>query len=128
MGLVTLISKGDFRKTEKLLKKSLGRNYIEVLRRYGEQGVQALAANTPVDTGKTAASWSYKIVENNDGISVVWENSNVVNGWANVAILLQYGHGTRNGGYVMGRDYINPALQPIFDKMAEAAWKEVKEA
>lgn len=84
----------------------------------------ALSAATPVDSGVTATSWSYEIIQNGSSISIVWNNSNVQEG-INIAIILQYGHGTRNGGYVSGRDYINPALKPIFDKMADAAWKEV---
>ena len=116
--------KGDFSKTEKLLKKSFGRDYTDVLEKYAQQGVSALSAATPVKTGLTAASWSYKIIQNGSTISIVWENSNVQK-YVNIALILQYGHGTRNGGYVEGRDYINPALQPIFDSMADAAWKEV---
>ena len=119
-----LSSKGDFKNLEKLLKKSLGRDYRSVLDKYGQQGVQALSAATPVDSGKTASSWSYNIVERNDSLSVEWYNTNINKG-VNIAIILQYGHATRNGGYVAGRDYINPALQPIFDKLADAAWKEV---
>lgn len=122
--MISIRQRGDFKKTEKFLKKSLGRDYIGVLEKYGQYGVSALSAATPIDTGLTAISWSYKIIQNKDGISVVWENSNVQKG-VNIAIILQYGHGTRNGGYVSGRDYINPALRPIFDKMADAAWKEV---
>lgn len=122
--MIYIKQRGDFSKTEKFLKKSFGRDYISVLEKYGQQGVAALSASTPVDSGMTASSWSYKIIQNQGSISVVWENSNVNKG-VNIAIILQYGHGTRNGGYVAGRDYINPALKPIFDKMAEAAWKEV---
>lgn len=118
--------KGDFSKTEKLLKKSLGRNYLDVLEKYALEGVAALSAATPVDTGLTSISWEYEIIQNPDGFSISWNNTNI-NGYVNIAIILQYGHGTRNGGYVKGRDYINPALRPIFDKMAEAAWKEVTE-
>lgn len=118
--------KGDFSKTEKLLKKSLGRNYLDVLEKYALEGVEALSAATPVDTGLTSISWEYEIIQNPDGFSISWNNTNI-NGYVNIAIILQYGHGTRNGGYVKGRDYINPALRPIFDKMAEAAWKEVTE-
>lgn len=116
--------RGNFHKTEKFLKKSFGKNYLPVLEKYANQGVDALSAATPVDTGLTAASWGYEILQDKDVLSIVWNNYNVQNG-INIAIILQYGHGTRNGGYVEGRDYINPALQPIFDKMAEAAWKEV---
>lgn len=84
-----------------------------------------MAAATPKDTGFTAASWSYEIIQNGETISIVWKNSHVVRG-VNIAVILQYGHGTRNGGYVRGVDYINPALRPVFDRLAEAAWKEVK--
>ena len=117
--------KGNFKKTEKFLKKSMGRDWLDVLEKYAIEGVRELSAATPVDTGETAASWSYEIIQNGGAVSIVWNNSHIENGYANIAILLQYGHGTRNGGYVQGRDYINPALQPIFDKMADAAWKEV---
>lgn len=122
--MIRITQRGNFDKTEKFLKKSFGRDYIGVLEKYGQQGVAALSAATPVDSGLTATSWSYKIIQNGSAISIVWENSNVQKG-VNIAIILQYGHGTRNGGYVSGRDYINPALKPIFDKMADAAWKEV---
>lgn len=119
-----LTSKGDFKTLEKYLKKSLGRDYRSVLEKYGQQGVQALAASTPIDTGETASSWDYRIIEGDGTLSVEWINTNVNNG-VNIAIILQYGHGTGTGGYVVGTDYINPALQPIFDELAEAAWKEV---
>lgn len=121
--MISFRSHGDFKKTEKFLKKSLGRDYRAILEKYGQKGVLALTAATPIDTGLTAASWSYTITENKNGLSVIWENSNVQKG-VNIAIILQYGHGTKNGGYVSGRDYINPSLQPIFDDMANAAWKE----
>jgi hypothetical protein len=124
MKVIDIIQKGDFRKTEKFLKKSLGNNYMNILEKYAKYGVQALSDNTPVNTGLTASSWSYEIVQEKGSISIIWKNSNLNKG-VNIAILLQYGHATRNGGYVQGRDYINPALQPIFDKMADAAWKEV---
>lgn len=116
--------KGSFSKTEKLLKKTLGKDYRSILEKYGRDGVTALALNTPMESGETAASWDYEIIQNESSISVVWTNSHVNKG-VNIAIILQYGHATRNGGYVQGRDYINPALQPIFDRLAEAAWKEV---
>lgn len=116
--------KGSFKKTEKLLKKTLGRDYLDVLEEYGKIGVRELSAATPVDTGVTAASWRYDIIQNRDGISIEWHNENIVNGLC-IAILLQYGHGTGNGGYVVGRDYINPALRPVFDALAKKAWKEI---
>lgn len=126
--MISFRSRGDFRKTEKFLKKSLGRNYRAVLEKYGQKGVLALTAATPIDSGLTAASWDYEIVEGKGSLSVVWSNTHVEKGYCNIAIILQYGHGTRNGGYVQGRDYINPALQPIFDELADAAWKEVTES
>lgn len=122
--MIMLRQRGNFDKTEKFLKKSFGRNYLDVLEKYAKQGVAALSAATPVDTGLTAVSWEYEIIQNDSGISIIWKNLNEHNG-VNIAIILQYGHGTRNGGYVQGRDYINPALQSIFDEMADAAWKEV---
>jgi len=122
--MFSLSHKGDFKNLEKFMQKSLGRDYMSVLESYGQRGVQALSAATPVDSGETASSWRYEIDKTNDGISIRWENTNINDG-VNIAIILQYGHGTRNGGYVAGRDYINPALQPIFDELAEAAWKEV---
>lgn len=117
-------NKGDFSKTEKFLKKSLGRDYRFVLEKYAQQGVEALSLATPVESGETAASWYYEIIQNENNLSIVWNNSNVNKG-VNIAVILQYGHGTRTGGYVQGRDYINPALRPVFDRLAEAAWKEV---
>ncbi len=97
---------------------------MDVLERYGLRGVEALSAATPVRTGMTAISWSYDIVQNEDGYSIIWKNDNI-NKYVNIALILQYGHATRNGGYVQGIDYINPALKPIFDELAKAAWKEV---
>lgn len=118
--------KGNFKQTEKLLKKSLNRNYMKILHQYGQKGVNELVAATPVDTGRTAASWSYEIIQNERSgtVSVVWKNDNF-NKWVNIALIIQYGHATKNGGYVRGVDYINPALKPIFDQLADAAWKEV---
>ena len=115
---------GDFEKTTKFLKKASTSNITEILHRYGQEGVVALATATPVDSGKTASSWSYEIVPTDGGVSIRWNNTNVNNG-VNIAVILQYGHGTGTGGYVQGRDYINPALRPIFDKIADGAWKEV---
>lgn len=122
--MISIKQKGSFSKTEKFLKKSFGKKYLNVLEKYAQQGVAALSAATPIDSGRTAISWKYEIIQNDRSISIIWKNTNTNNG-VNIALLLQYGHGTQNGGYVSGRDYINPALQPIFDKMADAAWKEV---
>lgn len=122
--MISFRQKGDFSKTEKFLKKSLGKDYRSLLEKYGEYGVRALSAATPIESGVTAASWSYEIVQNGSSISIIWKNSNIQKG-VNIAVILQYGHATRNGGWVEGRDYINPALKPIFDDLAEKAWKEV---
>lgn len=122
--MISFRQKGDFSKLEKMLKNSFGKNYRKVLEQYGREGVAALAAATPKDSGKTAASWEYEIVEKSGQISIIWKNTNVNKG-VNIAVILQYGHGTRNGGYVQGIDYINPALRPIFEKIADAGWKEV---
>ena len=121
---IWLSSKGNFNNSQKWLKKAMGSYYMDVLHEYGRKGVECLSASTPVDTGVTAASWSYKIEKTDGRISINWLNSNVNNG-VNIAVILQYGHGTGKGGYVAGRDYINPALQPVFDAMADKAWKEV---
>lgn len=125
--MITIKQKGDFKKTERFLTRAQRINLRNILTRYGEVGVEALRQATPSDTGKTANSWSYEVVMNDGSSSIYWSNSNVNKG-VNIAIILQYGHGTRNGGYVKGRDYINPALQPIFDAIAETAWKEVTES
>ena len=123
--MISFRHKGDFHKTEKFLKKTFGRNYEKILEKYGEIGVERLAQYTPVDSGETAASWYYKIERNSSSsISITWCNSNINKG-VNIAVILQYGHATRNGGWVEGLDYVNPALKPIFDNLAEAAWKEV---
>lgn len=114
---------GSFKKTEQFLQRNK-RMKFSSLDKYGKEGVQALAAATPVNTGLTAASWYYEIERNDNSTSIVWRNSNIVNG-VPIAIILQYGHATRNGGYVQGSDYINDALRPIFEKIADSAWKEV---
>ena len=122
--MITFSQKGTFKKTESLFARLLKKDYISNLREYGEKGVNALAQATPKDTGKTSKSWSYEIVEKGDSISIYWSNSNVNKG-VNIAVILQYGHGTKNGGYVAGRDYINPAIQPMFDEIAKEAWRKV---
>ena len=121
---IWLSNKGSFKNSEKWLKKALGSDYMDVLHQYGRLGVENLAAATPVDTGLTASSWRYEIEKEDGRISVRWLNSNINKG-VNIAIILQYGHGTGRGGYVAGRDYINPALRSVFDAMADKAWKEV---
>lgn len=115
---------GDWSKTTNFMKRLKQRKYLNSLDKYGQRGVDALSSATPVDTGKTANSWSYEIRKNDKKVSIVFKNSNIVNG-VPIAIILQYGHGTRNGGWVEGRDYINPAIQPIFDEIVKEAWGEV---
>lgn len=117
--------KGDFRKTENFLKNLKNKRFLQKLDRYGQMGVEALSAATPVDSGTTASSWYYKITQTDYMTTVTWSNSNVNKG-VNIAIILQYGHSTGTGGYVEGRDYINPAMKPIFDELAEKMWKEVE--
>ena len=119
--------KGDLKKTTKFFDKITGGKYLDsILNKYGMKGVLALSANTPRDSGTTAASWDYEIQKYSDGnIAIAWTNSNVNDGWFNVAMYLQFGHGTRNGGWVEGIDYINPALRPVFEQLADDAWAEV---
>lgn len=116
--------RGNFKNTESFFRKVSEARYLRILEKYGREGVEALASATPVRTGKTAASWSYEIAQTSGGYSITWNNSNVNNG-VNIALILQYGHGTGTGGYVEGIDYINPALRPIFDNIADSAWKEI---
>ncbi|GHU56597.1 hypothetical protein FACS1894132_14150 [Clostridia bacterium] len=123
--MVVIKHRGNFNNTERFLKGAVNMNLKRILDAYGQQGVRALAGATPIDSGKTASSWSYEIIINKGSISLAFTNSNVVDG-VPIAILLQYGHATRNGGFVQGRDYINPAIQPIFDNISKNAWKEVR--
>lgn len=122
--MITFRHKGDFSKLTSFLEKAKHAIKISDLDKYGREGVAALASATPVDTGQTANSWSYEIKNSNGSVSITFNNSNIQNG-VPIAIILQYGHGTRNGGWVQGRDYINPVIQPLFDKIANDAWREV---
>lgn len=122
--MIVLKNKGDFSKTTNFLKRIMKLDYKSILSKYGKMGVDALAKATPVDTGLTASSWDYEIVEDDGGATIYWKNSNVVKG-VSIAVILQYGHGTGTGGYVEGIDYINPALRSIFEGIADDAWKEV---
>lgn len=117
--------KGDWKKTRKFLKRCSDLDLDDVLNLYGQEGVDALAKATPKDTGKTAASWSYEVTKGRESIAITWRNSNIVDG-VPIAVILQYGHGTRNGGYVEGVDYINPAMRPVFERIAARAWGEVR--
>lgn len=116
--------RGSFSKTEKFLVRAKDKNYQPILDKYGREGVEALRQATPEDSGQTANSWNFEIVTKRSGFSIHWTNSNIVDG-VPIVILLQYGHGTRSGTFVEGRDFINPAMRPLFDKIAENLWKEV---
>lgn len=122
--MIKLTTTGKFEKTNKFLKRASTWSKNVNLDVYAKRGVAALSSATPVDTGLTASSWYYRIDRKDGLISITFLNSNINKG-VPIAIILQYGHGTRNGGWVEGRDYINPAIRPIFDELADAAWKEV---
>ena len=123
--MVTFKHKGNFERTDRLLKGAKEKKYLKVLDKYGREGVAALSAATPTDSGLTAESWDYKIQNGSGGYKIMWTNSNVNDG-VPIAIIIQYGHGTGTGGYVQGRDYINPAMRSVFDNIADKAWEEVK--
>lgn len=118
--------KGDFKKTFKFLRAMKEKQFLKNLDKYGQMGVDALAAATPKRTGLTAESWTYDITDNGEQLIISWNNTNIQKGYYNVALMIQYGHGTGTGGWVEGIDYINPALKPVFDKIADAVWMEVK--
>lgn len=122
--MIVFKHRGDFKKTENFLKAMRQQKIFNKLEYYAQKGVDALSAATPVDTGLTAASWSYEIEYTDTHVSIYWTNTNVNKG-VNIAFILQYGHGTGTGGYVKGRDYINPAITPIFDEISENIWNEV---
>lgn len=122
--MITFRSKGDFSKATRYLEKVKHAVRLSILDKYGRDGVAALASATPVDSGETANSWNYKVEIQNGSASISFYNTHVNQG-VPIAIILQYGHGTGTGGWVKGRDYINPAIQPIFDKIVNEAWKEV---
>lgn len=122
--MITFRQKGNFSKLNRYFERVKEVVKVGDLDRIGREGVQALSSATPRDTGLTATSWEYSIERSSNRVSIKFNNTNIQNG-VPIAIILQYGHGTRNGGYVQGRDYINPAIQPIFDKLAKDAWEEV---
>ena len=122
--MISFRQKGDFSKLDLFLGRAKDAAHLSILDKYGREGVAALESATPIESGKTAHSWHYKIERNNESATIGFYNSNINNG-VNIALILQYGHGTGTGGWVEGRDYINPAIQPIFDKIADDAWKEV---
>ena len=123
--VLTIRQKGDFKKSLTFFTHLRKRSIRPILEKYGALGVERLADATPKATGKTAASWSYEIKMDKTGAVLCWKNANIVDG-VPIAVILQYGHGTRNGAYVQGVDYINPAITPIFDALADELWKEVK--
>jgi hypothetical protein len=118
--------KGNFNKTEKFLKNAQEHNLKDIVSKYGDKGVAALQAATPKDSGLTAESWDYEINIDGNGVTINWVNNNNADGWFNVAAGLQFGHGTGTGGWVEGIDYINPALRPVFDEIAEELWSEIR--
>ena len=122
--MISFRQKGDFSKLTKFLERAKESVKLGDLDKYGRAGVEALASATPVDSGLTANSWYYEIENKNGSASITFLNRNIQNG-VPIAIILQYGHGTGTGGWVQGRDYINPAIQPLFDKIADDAWKEI---
>lgn len=124
--MIRLHCTGNYNKTEKFLKDNKDFNRVKnILDNYGREGVAALSAETPIDTGETATAWTYEIIDDGSTVSLVFNNSKTTKTGIPIAILLQYGHGNGRGGYVQGRDFINPAVQPVFDKLVEEAWKEV---
>lgn len=125
--MITISQSGDFKHIEQFLDRMKKRDVRQVLNKYGKLGVDYLSEDTPVDTGETASSWSYEVETGNGRHEIYWSNSNVNNG-VNIAIILQYGHQTKNGGYVQGVDYINPALAKVFEQMANELWEEVVRA
>lgn len=122
--MIRFSQKGDFEKLTSFLERAKEIVNLGTLNKYGREGVAALSSVTPVDTGKTASSWYYRIDRRKNSVAVTFHNSNIQNGTP-IAIILQYGHATRNGGWVQGRDYINPAIRPLFDGMVDSAWREV---
>ena len=122
--MISFRQKGDFSKLNRFLERAKGAARLSILDKYGREGVAALASATPIDSGETANSWYYEIKHDGRAATITFLNSNINEG-VPIAIILQYGHGTGTGGWVEGRDYINPAIQPIFDKIVDEAWKEV---
>jgi hypothetical protein len=124
--MIRISSRGSFRNTEAFLHRMQSRAYLAQLSKYGSVGVAALKRATPVESGKTAEAWYYEIVNRPGYFAIHWLNSHIEEpGTIPIAVILQYGHGTKNGGYIQGRDYINPAMHPIFDQIVTDMWKEV---
>lgn len=123
--LITSNTQGTTNRVEQALKRLVRLDIPSLLHKYGQEGVEVLSAATPQETGETASSWFYEIVISGGSYSIVWKNSHVENG-VNIAVIIQYGHGTGTGGYVRGIDYINPAIKPIFEKIKNDVWRAVK--
>lgn len=121
---IRLTTKGNFKKTHKFLKKATDQRIFDSLVRYAQKGTEALMAATPIESGTTVNSWRFEIAYGGGSAKINWINDNVNEGYV-IALLIQYGHGTGTGGWVEGRDYINPAIQPIFDEIRDKIWKEV---
>ena len=126
--MISVTTKGSFKHLEHFLNSMQHLDIDRYLEMYAQKGVEALMAATPKDTGLTAASWGYEITKSEGKTTITWTNDNVVDGWFNVALMIQYGHGTASGVYVEGIDYINPAIRSIFDELAEQIWEEVTSA
>lgn len=124
---ITFVQKGDFKRTHRFLERARNVFGVGILDKYGKRGVEALASATPRDSGITANSWGYYIVNKKERTEIVWTNTSVspYDETVNIAVIVQYGHATKSGSWIQGRDYINPAIQPIFDDIANAMWKEV---
>lgn len=122
--MITFKHSGNFNNTERFFSKAGKLQLKDILSRYGNIGISALASATPIDSGVTAGSWGYRVSVTRKGLRIIWTNSSINDG-VPIVILLQYGHATRGGSYVQGRDFINPAIRPIFDQIAENLWKEV---
>ena len=125
--MIRIVSRGNFKNTERFLKKMSEGDIFTSLEGYGQKGVTALSHATPVLTGRTAAAWDFEVKHEKGAWSITWTNGEIVDG-VPLVILLQYGHGTGTGGYVQGRDFINPAIQPVFDNIADEVWEKVKSA
>lgn len=122
--MIHIKHKGDFNNVEKFMNRMLKQDYLNILSEYGKMGVRALMANTPAQSGKTAESWDYGIDRDDGKVTLYWTNSNENEG-VNIAILLIYGHGTQNGSYVQGINFVDPVMQPIFEQMARETWGRV---
>lgn len=123
--MISVTTKGDFKNFNKFVKHMSRRDYLKIVEKYARMGVEALSEATPIDTGETASLWDYEIYTTKRSTKIVWTNDNVTRDGTPIPILLQFGHATKDGGYVEGIDFINPALAPVFKKMVEQVWKEV---